>query len=139
METTLVLLKPDCHQGKHIGEVIGRFEKTGLEICGCKMLEFSLELLRIHYAHILHLPVFPKLAEYMQSTPVIALALKGEDCVGRVRGLVGPTDSTKAQKGTIRGDLGESNMKNVVHASDSKQNAEIELKRFFSEDEIFAF
>lgn len=137
MEITLVLLKPDCQQKKNVGDVINRFERHGLEICGCKMIDFSEELLKVHYAHVVDLPVFPKLASYMQSSPVIALALRGENCIARVRDLVGPTDSTKAQKGTLRGDFGEDKMKNLVHASDSTQSAEIELKRFFEDDELF--
>lgn len=136
METTLVLLKPDCREKQLVGEVIGRFERSGLEICGCRTFRFTPELLGVHYAHVVHLPVYPKLAAYMLSAPVIALALKGHDCVARVRELVGPTDSTKARKGTIRGDLGEDSMRNVVHASDSVQNARIELQRFFAGSEI---
>ena len=137
MELTLVLLKPDCLQKQFVGEVFDRFERRGLRICACKMLKFTPELLRIHYAHVVHLPVYPKLAAYMQSAPVLALALRGEQSVARVRELVGPTDSTKAPKGTIRGDLGEDSMKNVVHASDSIENARIELRRFFGEHELF--
>ncbi len=137
MELTLVILKPDCLERKAVGEVIRRFESHGLEICACKMLKLDMDLLEVHYSHILALPVFPKLAAYMQSGPVIALALRGMDSVVRVRTLVGPTDSRKADKGSIRGDLGEDNMRNVVHASDSPQTAAQEIKRFFNENEIF--
>ncbi|MBI2949995.1 MAG: nucleoside-diphosphate kinase [Verrucomicrobia bacterium] len=136
MEMTLVLLKPDCHEKQLVGEVIGRFERSGLRICACKTFRFTPELLRIHYAHVVHLPVYPQLAAYMQSAPVIALALQGDQCVARVREMVGPTDSRKAPKGTIRGDLGEDGMQNVVHASDSVANAQIELRRFFQGDDL---
>ncbi len=134
---TLILLKPDCREKQTVGEVIKRFEKSNLEICGCKMLQLTQDLLEIHYAHIATRPFFSEVTTYMQSAPVIALAIRGENCIGRVRELVGPTDSTKAPKGTIRGDMGEDNMRNVVHASDSTETAEIELKRFFQDGEVF--
>ena len=75
----------------------------------------------------------------MQSTPVIALALAGDDAVDRVRTIIGPTDSKKADKGTVRGDLGVDVMVNIVHASDSPENAEIELERFFEPEELFSY
>ena len=75
----------------------------------------------------------------MQSTPVIALALAGDDAVNRVREIIGPTDSRKAEKGTVRGDLGIDVMINIVHASDSVENAEIELERFFEPSELFFY
>jgi nucleoside-diphosphate kinase len=75
----------------------------------------------------------------MSASPVIALALSGENAVERIRELLGPTDSTKAAKGTIRGDFGQTVMKNIAHASDTRENAEIELKRFFKPDEIFDY
>jgi nucleoside-diphosphate kinase len=136
MEMTLVLLKPDCCERQLVGEVIGRLERSGFRICACKTFRFTLELLRVHYAHVVHLPVYPRLVAYMQSGPVIALALHGEQCVARVRAMVGPTDSKNAPQGTIRGDLGEDSMRNVVHASDSVENALIELRRFFDEEEL---
>lgn len=137
MEMTLVLLKPDCRQRRIIGEIIKRLEEAELQICACKLVRFTPELLQNHYSHIVHMPFFPKLAQYMQSAPVLALALRGVKAVERVRALVGPTDARKAPKGTIRGDFGQDSTVNVVHASDSKMNAEIELKRFFREDELF--
>jgi nucleoside-diphosphate kinase len=137
VETTLVLLKPDCITQKHSGEVIGRFERAGLEIVGCKMLLLSEEVLAEHYAHVADRPFYPELRSFMQQSPVIALALNGEGAVKRVRDLMGPTDSRKAAKGTIRGDLGKDAMMNVVHGSDSPENAAIEVKRFFSDSELF--
>lgn len=138
MEMTLILLKPDCFKKNIIGDVINRFERSSFTVCGCKMLKLSKELLEEHYAHIAQKPFFGEVLAYMQSTPVIALAIRGEDCIRRVRELVGPTDSRKAEKGTIRGDLGEDNMRNVVHASDSIESAGVELKRFFQDGEILA-
>lgn len=75
----------------------------------------------------------------MSRSPVVALILEGENVIGRVRELMGPTDSEKAEKGTIRGDYGESMMINVCHASDSPENADIEINRFFKPEEIFSF
>jgi len=137
MSTTLILLKPDAVKGGHIGEVIGRFEKAGFQIVGAKLLFATDALLHEHYAHIAEKPFFPEVVQFMQSSPVMALAVRGDNVVERVRDLLGPTDSKKAAPGTIRGDLGTDVMVNVVHASDSDENAAIELKRFFAEGELF--
>ena len=139
MQTTLILLKPDCITGHKAGEVLKRFEEAGFQIRGCKMFRADASLLREHYAHIASKPFFPEVETFMGATPLIALALSGENAVDRVRDLLGPTDSTKAAKGTIRGDFGTTMMKNVAHASDSTENAEIELKRFFKDGEIFDY
>jgi nucleoside-diphosphate kinase len=138
METTLILLKPDCLKKGFCGEVIRRFEGAGFVIRGCKMLQLTKPLLEEHYAHIASKPFFPEVEEFMSSSPVIALAIGGERVVERVRDLLGPTDSKKAAKGTIRGDMGVDVMVNVLHASDSLESAEKELKRFFRTDEVFA-
>lgn len=135
-ETTLILLKPDCVSKKLAGEVIKRFEAAGYSIRGTKMLALDSALLREHYSHIADKPFFPEVENFMSSGPVIALALSGDNVVEGVRELLGPTDSKKAAPGTIRGDFGVDVMVNVVHASDSKENAEIELKRFFRPEEI---
>jgi nucleoside-diphosphate kinase len=137
IETTLVLLKPDCLADRHCGNVINRFEAAGLEIVGCKMMLLADDELAEHYAHILDRPFYPELKSFMQSSPVIALALSGENAVTLVRELMGPTDSRKAVKGTIRGDFGRDVMFNVVHGSDSPENAAAELKRFFADNELF--
>lgn len=139
MQQTLILLKPDCLQNATCGEVIGRFEKAGLKIRGCKMIQLGDAVLNEHYAHIASKPFFPEIRSFMQSTPVIALALEGPNAIDRVRDLLGPTDSTKAPKGTIRGDLGKTVMINVAHASDSPENAALELKRFFQPGELFTY
>jgi len=139
MQTTLILLKPDCIATGHVGEVIRRFEEAGFQIRGAKMFQLSSELLKEHYSHLLDKPFFPEIVTFMQSTPVIALALAGENAVDRVRALIGPTDSKKADKGTIRGDFGVDVMVNIAHASDSPENAEIELKRFFAPGEVFTY
>lgn len=139
METTLILLKPDTVTKHNVGEVIRRFESSGFKIKGCKMISLSSELLADHYAHIASKPFFPEVANFMQSSPVIALALAGENAVDRIRTLLGPTDSRKAEKGTIRGDLGTDMMVNVAHASDSTEAAANEIKRFFKPEELFCY
>ncbi len=137
METTLILLKPDCVTKGHCGEVIKRLEAAGFKIRGCKMMALGKPVLREHYAHIADKPFFPELEEFMQSSPVIAIALSGAGVIEQVRDILGPTDSKKAPAGTIRGDLGVDVMVNVVHASDSAENAALELKRFFADEELF--
>ena len=136
MEETLVLLKPDCLEGRKCGEVLKRFEEAGFDLFGVKMMRLSDEILREHYAHLADKPFFPEIQGFMQSSPVVALAMRGENAITRVRDMVGPTDSTVAEKGTIRGDFGQDKMKNVVHASDSVENGQAELKRFFAEGEL---
>ncbi|MEE2947885.1 MAG: nucleoside-diphosphate kinase [Verrucomicrobiota bacterium] len=138
MEESLVLLNPDCLEGRKCGEVLKRFEEAGFEVFGAKMMRLSDEILREHYAHLTDLPFFPDIQSFMQSSPVVAIALRGESAIGRIREMVGPTDSTVADKGTIRGDFGQDKMRNVVHASDSVENGQAELKRFFAESELFS-
>lgn len=137
MEKTVVLIKPDGMQKKIIGQIIDRFERAGLSVVGLKMLNLSQELLETWYAHHKDKPFFKDLLEYMKSRPVVAMVLKGEKAVDRVRDLIGPTDSRKAQKGTIRGDFGEDIQKNVVHASDAPERGVYETPLLFSEEEIF--
>ena len=136
MEETLVLLKPDCLEGRKCGEVLKRFEEAGFDVFGVKMMSLSDEILREHYSHLADKPFFPEIQGFMQSSPVVAIAMRGENAITRVRDMVGPTDSTIADKGTIRGDFGQDKMRNVVHASDSVENGQAELKRFFAEGEL---
>jgi len=121
-----------------VGTVLQRFEAAGFDVIGCKMMRLSSALLREHYAHVASKPFYPEIEQFMSSRPVIAIALRGENIVAKVRDLLGPTDSRKAPKGTIRGDFGTEMMKNVVHASDSVENGKIEIARFFKTEEIFA-
>ncbi len=136
-ETSLILLKPDTVTKGNCGEVLKRFEAAGFKIQGLKMMQLDDALLREHYSHIADKPFFPSVAEFMQTSPVVALALSGENVIAAVRDMLGPTDSRKAEKGTIRGDLGVDNMINVCHASDGPEAAEAELQRFFKTGEIF--
>jgi nucleoside-diphosphate kinase len=138
MEKTLIIFKPDCMEKRHVGNVLGRFEEAGFSIIGCKMTQLTPKILREHYAHVADKPFYPEIEKFMSSRPVVVMALQGASIVGKVRDLLGPTDSRKAPKGTIRGDFGTEMMKNVVHASDSVENAKAEIARFFSPGEIFS-
>lgn len=123
---------------KHlVGTVLARFEAAGFTVVGCKMLQLTPELLRDHYAHVVNQPFYPRLESFMGSRPVIVMALRGKSIIQRVRDLLGPTDSRKAPKGTIRGDFGTDVTINIVHASDSVANAHTELARFFKPEELF--
>ena len=135
-ERSLILLKPDCLNGHHAGEVIGRFEKAGFQIRAAKLIALNDEVLGVHYAHIADRPFFPEIVEFMSSRPVLALVLEGENAVVAIRDLLGPTDSTQAPAGTIRGDMGTTSMENICHASDSVENAAIEVERFFNTGEV---
>ncbi len=138
MQKTLIIFKPDCMQQQHVGNVLDRFEKAGFAIVGCKMMRLTPAILREHYAHVADKPFYPEIEAFMSSRSVIVMALQGDQVVQKVRDLLGPTDSRKAPKGTIRGDFGTEMMKNVVHASDSVENAKAEIARFFKPEEIFA-
>lgn len=141
-EKTLILFKPDCVLKNLSGTILQRLLAEGFRLHGMKMMQLNESILREHYAHIIDLvidgePLFPKLSAFMQSSPVVALILSGPGVVTRVRTILGPTNSQKADKGTIRGDFGTNSMLNICHASDSPENALIEIDRFFSKDEQF--
>ena len=139
MQKTLVILKPSSIQRGIAGEVISRFEKKGIQIVGMKMVALSDEVLLEHYAHLIQKPFFKRIKDSMQVSPVVLMALKGLDVVNVVRAMTGVTNGRDAQPGTIRGDYSISVQENIVHASDSAEMAEIELKRFFTENEIFDY
>lgn len=139
MEKTLVLLKPCTLQRGLVGEVINRFEKRGLRLAGMKMMQLTDEILNEHYAHLREKPFFQILKDSMMSTPVIACCLEGIDAVSTVRAMAGATNGRKADPGTIRGDYCMSNQQNIVHTSDSLENAAIELARFFKPEELFDY
>lgn len=136
-ERTLVLLKPSAVERALIGEVISRFERKGLRIAGMKMLRLDDDILAEHYCHLKDKPFFGILKASMMRTPVVAMCLEGVDAIEVVRYITGCTNGRKAEPGTVRGDYCMSNQQNIVHASDSLEAAEAELKRFFRPEEIF--
>ena len=138
-ERTLVLIKPDAIQRGLIGKILERFERKGLKLVGCKMMSLDEALLREHYAHIAEKPFFKGLAKFMQSTPIIAMCWEGLEVVDAVRKLCGITKARSAEAGSIRGDFAMSVACNVVHASDSVENAANEVRRFFREEELYFY
>ena len=139
MEKTLILIKPNAIQRGLTGDIVTRFERKGLRLVGMKMLFMTDEIVNEHYAHLKERPFFPYLKASMQAAPIIACCLEGAEAVETVRLLVGATNSRKALPGTIRGDFSMSGEQNVVHASDSVENAQIEIARFFKEGELFCY
>lgn len=139
MERTFVIVKPSAVNRQLIGEVISRFEKKGLRLVAMKMTQLSDEILHEHYNHLVNKPFFPKLKAAMQATPVVICCWEGVDCVNVVRTMCGTTNSRMADAGTIRGDLSMSMQENIVHSSDSLENAAVELKRFFKAEDYFNY
>lgn len=137
MEKTVVLVKPDGMKKKIVGNIIDRFEREGLQIVGLKLMNLTQELLEEWYAHHKDKPFFKDLATFMTSSPVVAMVLVGDNAVAKVRDLIGPTDSQKAPKGTIRGDHGDNIQFNVVHASDAPARGVFEASLLFGKEEIF--
>lgn len=137
LETTVVLLKPDCLNRGLVGQVVARLEAKGLKIVGMKMMAANDKLLTEHYAHLADKPFFPMIRKFMQSAPIIAVAIEGLDAAKVVRAMTGVTNAREAAPGTIRGDFALSIQSNILHASDSSESAKKELARFFSKDELF--
>ncbi len=138
-ERTVVLIKPDALQRSLVGEILHRFERKGLKIVALKMMKLSDAIVDDHYAHHKDQPFFPRLKRFMQESPVVAIVLEGIDAVSMVRIMCGDTAGAKALPGTIRGDFSIVKGANIVHASDSAENAEIEIKRFFALEELFDY
>jgi nucleoside-diphosphate kinase len=130
-ERTLVLLKPDAVRRGLVGEVLGRFERKGLTIDALELRTLDGDDADRHYAEHVERDFYPPLRAFITSGPLVALVLSGDQAIEVVRTLIGATDGRKAAPGTIRGDLSLSNRENLVHASDSPESAERELKLFF--------
>ncbi|MEM2120413.1 MAG: nucleoside-diphosphate kinase [Archaeoglobaceae archaeon] len=139
MERTFVMVKPDgVHRGL-VGEIISRLERKGLKIVAMKMLKISEEMAKKHYEEHKAKPFFSSLVSYIISGPVVAMVVEGRNAVKVVRKLVGATNPSEAEPGTIRGDFGLDVGRNVVHASDSLASAEREIGLFFRPDEIVSY
>ena len=134
MQRTLVLAKPDAVQRGLIGEIIGRFERKGLKVAGLRLLSVSREMAEEHYAVHAGKHFYSGLVEFITSGPVAALALEGPDAIAVVRKMVGKTMPNEAEPGTIRGDLGVSGLRNLIHASDAPETASAELALWFGTD-----
>ncbi len=138
-EKSLIIIKPDTLQRNLVGEIISRFERKGLKIIGMKMMTVEDTILKEHYAHIADKPFFPGILNYMKTCPVIVMAVSGINAVSAIRLIVGPTRGYEADAGSIRGDFSMSSQSNLVHASDSVEAGENEIKRFFKSDELFSY
>jgi len=131
MEKTLIIIKPDAVEKNLIGKILATLESSNFEVIQMEMMALSDEMLNEHYSHLIDKPFFPEIVEFMQSSPVVVATLQGTDAVNSVRDIVGVTDPKEAREGTIRQKYGTDVMKNVIHASDSVENANAEIERFF--------
>ncbi|MBC7075875.1 MAG: nucleoside-diphosphate kinase [Syntrophomonadaceae bacterium] len=139
MERTFVMVKPDAVQRGLIGEIIKRLEIKGFKLLGLKMIRINEELARRHYAEHEGKPFFEELVSFITSGPAVAMVWEGNNVIASVRSLMGDTDPVKAAPGTIRGDLGASMSRNVIHGSDGPEAAEREINLFFKETEILEY
>ncbi|MHB0869902.1 MAG: nucleoside-diphosphate kinase [Chloroflexota bacterium] len=136
MERTLVIVKPDGVQRGLVGEVVKRFEARGLKMVGLKMMAVSQDLARRHYAVHTGKPFFEPLIAYITSSPVVVAVFEGKAAVAAVRATVGATNPVQAAPGSIRADLAMEIGRNLVHASDSPENAEAEVDLWFKAEEL---
>lgn len=136
MERTLILVKPDGVQRSLIGDIISRFERRGLKLIGMKFIQMSKELAAQHYAVHEGRPFYEDLIEYITSGPVVAMVWEGKAAIEAARSTMGVTQPVKAAPGTIRGDYAMEIGRNLVHGSDSPENAEKEVRLFFAEEEL---
>ena len=132
MERTYIMLKPDALKRKLAGKIIARIEEKGYIITDAKMMQLDEAILKEHYAHLADKPFFPSIVEYMISGPVLAMIVEGKNAVLGMRKIMGATKFEDAEAGTIRGDYAFNTQENLIHGSDSVENAEIEIKRFFN-------
>ncbi|MFH1711785.1 MAG: nucleoside-diphosphate kinase [Patescibacteria group bacterium] len=139
MEQSLILIKPDALQRELVGEILGRFERKGMKLAALKMIHLDDATLEEHYGHLKEKPFFADLKSYMQQTPVVGMVIEGIGAIDEIRKIVGATNPREADAGTIRADLSMNMPSNTVHASDSVESAEVEIKRFFKAEEIFKY
>jgi nucleoside-diphosphate kinase len=139
MERTLVLIKPDGVQRGLIGELLARFERKGLKVVGLRLLDVPQEVAERHYAVHAGKHFYAGLVEFITAGPVAAVALEGPDAIATVRRVVGGTMPNEAAPGTIRGDLGISGLRNLVHASDAPETAVAELALWFGSDQLIDY
>jgi len=138
VQRTLVLVKPDGVQRGLAGEIISRLERKGLKITALKMLQMDRAMAERHYDVHRDKPFFSSLVEFITSSPVVAAVVEGKEAVEVVRRMMGETDPLKSAPGTIRGDFGLELEQNLIHGSDSEENAQKEIATFFSEKEILS-
>lgn len=139
MQQTLILFKPDCVQRRLVGTIIQRFEQKGLRLVGLKLVQASRELAEKHYAVHKGKPFYDSLLKFLTAGPTVALVWEGREAVTVARTLMGPTDGVKAAPATIRGDFALSVQNNLVHGSDSPENAAAEIALWFKPEELVSY
>lgn len=139
MQKTLILLKPDCVHRRLVGTIIHRFEQKGLRLAGLKLVHASRELAEKHYAVHKGKPFYDSLLQFLTAGPTVAMVWEGREAVAVARGLMGATDGTKAPPATIRGDFAISVQNNLVHGSDSAENAAVEIALWFKPEELVSW
>ena len=139
MQQTLILLKPDCVHRRLVGTIIQRFEQKGLRLAGMKLVQAGRELAERHYAVHKGKPFYESLLQFLVSGPTVAMVWEGREAVQVVRTLMGPTDGTKAPPATIRGDFALSVQNNLIHGSDSPENARAEIGLWFKPEELVSY
>ena len=136
MERTFIMIKPDGVQRGLISNIIGRFESKGFTLVGLKLMSVSRELAEKHYAVHKERPFFSGLVEFIISSPVVAMVWEGDGVVTSARKLIGSTNPLDADPGTIRGDLGVTIGRNIIHGSDAIETAQTEIALWFGSDEL---
>lgn len=139
MDRTLILVKPDGMQRGLAGEIISRLERRGLKIVALKLIHMDKKMAQKHYAVHTGKPFFDSLVDYITASPIIAAVFEGTKAVEVARNTMGATSPVSAAMGTIRGDFGMEIGRNLVHGSDSLENAEKEISLFFSPKEIISY
>ena len=138
-ERSLIILKPDTVHRGLIGSVLSRIEQRGFKLIAMKMAKVSEAKLAEHYGHLTSKPFYPEIVAYMTMGPVVFAIVEGDNAVGGMRQLCGATDPAQADMGTIRADFATTIRYNLIHASDSSENAEVEIARFFETSEICGY
>jgi nucleoside-diphosphate kinase len=139
VERTLIILKPDTVQRGLIGEIVGRIERRGMRIAAMKMIRFTPEMAERHYGEHIGKPFYAGLHNFIISGPLVVMVVEGPEAIAVMRGMMGKTNATEAVPGTIRGDLGISNQRNLIHGSDSVESAQREIALYFQPEEILAY
>ncbi|HHM02071.1 MAG TPA: nucleoside-diphosphate kinase [Caldithrix abyssi] len=137
-ERTLAILKPDCVQNNHIGNVLDLLLKAGFKIVAMKMTKLTREVAGAFYEVHKERPFYGELVDFMTESRVVPLVLERENAVAELRKVIGATDPAEAEEGTVRKLYAESKGRNTIHASDSAENAQREIGFFFAESEVIA-
>ena len=139
MERTFLMVKPDGVQRGLIGEIVKRFEQKGFQLVACKLMTVSREMAEKHYAEHKGRPFYEELVQFITSGPVLAMVWQGDQVIALARKMIGKTNALEAEPGTIRGDFAVHTGRNIIHGSDSPENAEREIAIFFEPHEIVSY